>query len=1122
MVVRQSEGRHLEILENAPIAGLPIEVDVFDGGDPDTMLATLENARNVAFTTQLSETGSGSFVLNRYDPKATAAILAVGNLVRMKVGGVYRFAYWIEEPDRVDVSPREASGEDKLLPGRGALGGLARGRVYPPIWPPAAASYRSASVTDNGAGTTSVLVPRPAGAIAGDVGLVWIVCSGATPAPPAGWKRIRNVTNGSLRGTLFRKRLVAGEPASWKFTWSAATAAIGQAVALPNATADDTQYGISDATGSGTSVKLPSVNVGVVDGVLLGFAAVAAGTAVTPPGGWTEVSDRASSGRTSEVSRLPTSPVLGDTGDLNATSGSAADWIGMQVFLPSTGSTNAVFAGATLGGVLKTLIDEAQARGAIPWLTYDFDGDVDSNGQPWTNAYDLSFHVGASLLDVWRHLVSLGLEGWMTPELKLRAFVDGSRHFEATVVLRKGHHFRNEVHRGEHAAPLATRVLVEGAGGRVVEVLEPTGTLELDGKIGRREGFVSMPTSDDATTIQRAGEVSLELANLDTKALELDVDHGPREEGHYEPFVDYRDGDWISIDTLGDGELEPHRVVSTTLEKTEDGYAVNLDLNSIQLDLSLRQQRRLDALAGGGGSSPSSGLGLGGGGGGGSSSSAGLVAVRPGDAPGYLADKIETDPATITKTVVGEAGSQRVRLAGLPLSLDDLTDVDVSSTPPTHGQAMVWNNGLGLWVPGTVGGGGGGGGVPDRLWTPQTSPSAADDEFDDGIVSGWIDVDPVGHTASVREKAGVLSVMHPGPGDTTAQLHARLKTLASGSFVRGSRIRTAVRIASRTGSYPMAGLILADGTAIGAGVQLVGLAYVSGITPTMTFRRMLNYTTDSAVVDASGVPMTGVGWHLELVWLHDNLFLFGWSPDGVSYVYGDPFAVTLTPTHMGLAFTTWTAPIPTVFSFDYFRVVTEYEATDPEDVATLDPTYGDEFNGGSLGAGWTLRNIPAATMTGRSVRLVVDAQGDWCTRGFTAPAGDFEVMVRFDAVGDFANMPAIGVLDPSGNGVCFSPYSDGNAYMWNVGGYGYSGSGPQLAGSRPSYGDPFWLAIRRVSGNYSGRWKQRGGKWSAWSGNLASGITPSQIGFGRNYTAGVGSSIIEAARFNYFAPSSGF
>jgi hypothetical protein len=52
-----------------------------------------------------------------------------------------------------------------------------------------------------------------------------------------------------------------------------------------------------------------------------------------------------------------------------------------------------------------------------------------------------------------------------------------------------------------------------------------------------------------------------------------------------------------------------------------------------------------------------------------------------------------------------------------PESLDDLVDVDTSSSPPTDGQALVFDAGSGLWAPRTVSsGGGGGGGGGELAW----------------------------------------------------------------------------------------------------------------------------------------------------------------------------------------------------------------------------------------------------------------------------------------------------------------------------------------------------------------------------------------------------------------------
>ena len=78
----------LEILEPPAKIGLPLEIDVYAGGS-GTMLATLENAWDGAYQAEMNEVGAGRFVPLRSDPKAWRAILAKGNLVKMRTGGIY-------------------------------------------------------------------------------------------------------------------------------------------------------------------------------------------------------------------------------------------------------------------------------------------------------------------------------------------------------------------------------------------------------------------------------------------------------------------------------------------------------------------------------------------------------------------------------------------------------------------------------------------------------------------------------------------------------------------------------------------------------------------------------------------------------------------------------------------------------------------------------------------------------------------------------------------------------------------------------------------------------------------------------------------------------------------------
>lgn len=84
--------------------------------------------------------------------------------------------------------------------------------------------------------------------------------------------------------------------------------------------------------------------------------------------------------------------------------------------------------------------------------------------------------------------------------------------------------------------------------------------------------------------------------------------------------------------------------------------------------------------------------------------------------------------STLLNTGTGLAGGGEL---GTPLTLtldadlDDLNDVDTTTTPPDDGQALVWNDADNLWKPGDVAGGGGGGGS-DYEAGPPTPPLLAD------------------------------------------------------------------------------------------------------------------------------------------------------------------------------------------------------------------------------------------------------------------------------------------------------------------------------------------------------------------------------------------------------------
>lgn len=113
-------------------AGMPIEVEIWDGGDLTRKLAILEGARQRRWYDPLNDVGAFSFLLPSGDPKATDEIIADGNLVVMKLHGQPQFAAFIEgDPGRVSASINGQSGEYFTVQGKGAVGLLARAIVDP-------------------------------------------------------------------------------------------------------------------------------------------------------------------------------------------------------------------------------------------------------------------------------------------------------------------------------------------------------------------------------------------------------------------------------------------------------------------------------------------------------------------------------------------------------------------------------------------------------------------------------------------------------------------------------------------------------------------------------------------------------------------------------------------------------------------------------------------------------------------------------------------------------------------------------------------------------------------------------------------------------------------------------
>ncbi|GIV00840.1 MAG: hypothetical protein KatS3mg014_2455 [Actinomycetota bacterium] len=89
--------------------------------------------------------------------------------------------------------------------------------------------------------------------------------------------------------------------------------------------------------------------------------------------------------------------------------------------------------GMTPGKIMQVLLDEAQARGALPGVDYLASPLRDSHGNPWTFEWDLELQVGIPLLQVARMFGELGVDVEMLNPMGLALFPRGTRDWSSSI-----------------------------------------------------------------------------------------------------------------------------------------------------------------------------------------------------------------------------------------------------------------------------------------------------------------------------------------------------------------------------------------------------------------------------------------------------------------------------------------------------------------------------------------------------------------------------------------------------------------------------------------------------------------------------------------------------------------
>lgn len=260
----------------------------------------------------------------------------------------------------------------------------------------------------------------------------------------------------------------------------------------------------------------------------------------------------------------------------------------------ASGEVARYFDNQTAGSILKTLIDSAQARGALAGLTYDFGVSADSNAQAWGLSTTQEYPARSTILSVIRGLADLGLVEVETIGRNLSATkADGTGTDKTTgnnpIVLRYGYNL-TEAPESTDGSVIAGAVLVEAEGGLLVERTNAT-TLST---YGRLETALTASGIDDTATVNAVGDTYLgTLADADrqlTVGLTL-------QDGAPAPLVDFIPGDYVYTQT--NTGLERVRVRQITLSMSGGVLTASATLGDRLYENDIRVARRIAAITSG-------------------------------------------------------------------------------------------------------------------------------------------------------------------------------------------------------------------------------------------------------------------------------------------------------------------------------------------------------------------------------------------------------------------------------------------------------------------------------------------------------------------------------------------
>jgi hypothetical protein len=234
-------------------------------------------------------------------------------------------------------------------------------------------------------------------------------------------------------------------------------------------------------------------------------------------------------------------------------------------------------------------LTEAQARGGLAALTWDFSASVDSDGAAWTDSEPCTLTVGTFLLNVVRQIARSGIDfdiAYSAGSFVLSAYKNGAGTDKSTTVYFRTGVNCEEIKSDERGDAIKNALLVKYRDGFV-----PVSDAVSIAARRRREKLLNVESAQSSSSATTIGSAELALTKDPKKNISLKIydGAGPR------AFVDYGLGDYITLDIKG---IETrYRILGIQCDYEGGTYSnIVIDLNSLLYDNDQRMARDISWL----------------------------------------------------------------------------------------------------------------------------------------------------------------------------------------------------------------------------------------------------------------------------------------------------------------------------------------------------------------------------------------------------------------------------------------------------------------------------------------------------------------------------------------------